>query len=514
MNKGWIRASMILLATAGLALGGCADKTKKAYAEAATAQALLEAGDLPGARAAISRALALRGDQADLLVLDGRIRYQMQDYGGSFDSYNLALSIDPNQPEALQAVSQIGAQTGHERESIAATEKILSLDPNNAPALLVTGVRQLTKRDFAGAIATGERMLKADPKSEAGLVLKARGMFQAGQQPEALALLRQGIEQLGQTQMIVTALLESAREQGDADLMIEQYRALSGLVPKNADLAIDEANVQYKRGLKDEARARGWALLTDNGNNADAVQRLADVWTEYDKSPLTPDEIAKLASEGAAPARLTLARFYLTNGDAKTANTLVGNLPGDDAAGVRARIAYATGGDTAAAEDVLSRDDKNCDALAVRAGSAIQNGKPADGVIASQVIAAECPDRDGYALLAQAYRAKGEEGGVRRAFVDWLNAQPLSAVPVARYAEWLIATGDGGQAIAIVRRLTQRAPAKISSWQMLGAICVRASQPACVQEAKTGEAAARKNFALDLPPGERRPNPLLGNSWR
>lgn len=509
----WIRGGILLVA-AGLALAGCADKTKRAYAEAATAQGLFESGDLPGARAAIARALALRGDQVDLLVLDGRIRYQMQDYGGSFDSYNMALAIDPNSPEALQAVSQIGAQTGHERESAAATEKILALDPSNAAALLVTGVRQLNKRDFAGAKATGERMLTADPKSEAGMVLKARGMFMAGEQTEALALLRDGEKALGSTQMIVTALLENARDQSDPDLMIEQYRALSGLVPRNADLTLDEANVQYKRGRQDDARARGWALLTENGANDDAVQRLADLWAEYDKNPLTPDQIASLGTEGAESARLMAARAYLANGDAKTAAALIGQLAGDDAAGLRARIGYLTGGGAAAAEDVLTRDATNCDALAVRSIDATRRGRPADGVIAAQVIASECPDRDGYDLLAQAYRAKGESGGVRRAFLDGINARPLATQPVARYATWLVGTGDTPQAVSVVRRLTQRAPAKISGWQLMRATCARAAQPTCIAEAQSGEAAARKSFVIDLPPGERRANPLLGNSWR
>lgn len=513
MNKVWLRASLAL-ALAGGALGGCSDKTKEAYAEGAKAQSYLEAGDLANAQASIAKALALRGDQAFLLVIDGRIRYQTRDWGGAFDSYNMALSLDPNNQEALQAVSQIGAQTGHERESTAATEKILSLDPTNGPALLVTGVRQLNKRLFTDAKATADRMLKADPKSEAGLVLKARAMFMAGERAEALQLLRDAQTGTTPSQMVVTALLENARDQGDGPLMIEQFRALSGMVPKNVDLTIDEANVQYKRGLKDEARSRGWALLTENGTNLDAVQRLIDVWTEYDKEPLAPDQLARLAEDGGDQARLALGRYYLGIGNAKVAAQLVGQLAGDDAAGLRARIAYATGGGAAAAEQVLSRDDRNCDALAVRATEAAKQNRAANAVVAAQVAAAECPTRDGYDLLAAAYRAKGETGGIRRAYLDGINARPLATGPVARYAAWLFESGDPTQAVAIVRRLTQRAPAKISTWQLMQMACARAGQPACVAEAQAGEAAARKSFAMDLPPGERRPNPLLGNTWR
>ncbi len=505
-----------MLAAASLAVGACSDKTAKAYAEGETARSLMEAGDLPGASAAIGRALALRGDQVELLLLDGRIRYRMGDYGGSFDSYNMALSIDPNNPEALQAVSQIGAQTGHERESVAATDKILTLDPKNVSALLVTGVRQLNRRDFDGALATGERMLEADPQREPGLVLKARALSQSGKKAEALEMLRDGQKRLGSTQMIVTALLENAREQGDGDLMIQQFSALSGLAPKNADLTIDEANVQYKRGLTDEARKRGWALLIENGANAEAVDRLIDLWVEYDKTPLTPDRIATLASDGAPPARLAVARYYLDNGDHKAAGDLAGPLPGGEAAGLRSRIAYVSGNDTegVTADFVLKQDETNCDALEVRAANAMRRGRPGDAVIAGQVVAAECPDRDGNDLVAKAYAAKGEMTGVRRAYMAGILAQPLETGPVLHYATWLMANGQAAEAIAVARRLTQRAPAKISAWRLLKTVCSRAAQAGCVAEATVGEAAARTSFVIDLPPGERRPNPLLGNSWR
>ena len=96
---------------------------------------------------------------------------------------------------------------------------------------------------------------------------------------------------------------------------------------------------------------------------------------------------------------------------------MLGDLPGDDAAGLRARIGYLGGAGTGAAEQVLGRDDKNCDALAVRADDATRRGRAENAVTAAQVIASECPDRDGYDLLARAYRAKGEQAGVRRAYL-------------------------------------------------------------------------------------------------
>ncbi|MBS0479489.1 MAG: tetratricopeptide repeat protein [Proteobacteria bacterium] len=502
--------------SSALLITGCGDRTKQAYAEAARAQALLDTGDLMGAQMAIAHAITLRGDQMEFQLLNGRINFQRKDYQGAFEAYSLALSIDPMNPEALQAVSQIGAAMGRERESAEATDRILSVEPNNLPALLVKGVELLGKRDLAGAQKIGERMLQVDPKNEAGLVLKARAMFLNSQQPEALALLRDALKQNGPSQMLVTALLECARDQSDSDVMLQQFRALGELVPDNVDLTIDEANVDYKLGRRDDAHERVWALLTKNGGNRDAMDRLNDLWAEYETAPLDRNQIASLAADGAAPARLMTARFYLFANDARTAAELVGSLPGAEADGLRARIVYVQSGgsDAAAANRVLAADKNNCDALAVRATDAIRRGQPTAAVNAAQEVASQCPDRDGYDLLARAYNAKGDAAGVRRAFLDGTRARPLDTKPVAQYAAWLVNTGNANEAVDVARRLTQRAPAKISGWRLLGGLCARSTQTMCAEEAKAGEAAARKSFVIDLPPGERRPNPLLGSRWR
>ncbi|MBN8808860.1 MAG: tetratricopeptide repeat protein [Sphingomonas sp.] len=499
---------------AGVVTAGCSSKTQRAYVEGQTAQSLFDAGNLPAALNAINRALALRDDQIDLILLSGRIRYRMGDYSGAFDAYNMALAIDPMNPEALQAVSQIGASIGHDAESASATDRILSVEPNNASALLIKGVGMLNHHDYAGAEAIGDKMLKADAQSEPGVVLKARAMFLSDRQADALALLRDALKRLGPKQMIVTALLECARDQGDSALMLDQFRALGEIVPDNVDLTIDEANLDYKLGHVDDARKRGAALLAKHGDDLDAVARLANLWTEYDATPLDRGQIDDLASNGPPAARLAVARFLLGKGDTTSAAALIGSLPGGEATGMRARIAYAENGDTGPAEKVLTTDQSNCDALSVRAIDALKQQDPTKSVIAAQEVASQCPERDGFDLLANAYRAKGNAVAVRQAYLDASRARPLDTVRVDHFAAWLIESGDRQEAVNVARRLTQRAPAKISAWQLLGKVCTKVGDKACIDEARAGEAAARRNFAMDLPPGQRRPNPLLGSSWR
>jgi tetratricopeptide (TPR) repeat protein len=505
----------VALALAGIA-AGCGDRQAQAYAEAQQAQALLDAGDLPGARAAMQRALRLRDDELDLILLDGRIKYQMNDIQAAFSAFSLALAIDPANPEALMAVSQLGMNLGAERESATATDQILIMDPNNAQALTIKGLQRLSKRDYPGTLAISDRLLAADPRSEAGLVLKARALSFMNRQKEALTLLREATERGGPSRLITTALLENARDQGDGALMLQQFQALRQLVPKNVDLTIDEANVQYKLGRRDAARERGWALIVENGGDVRAMQRLADLWAEYDAAPLTPEQLEELAAKGAPRARLAVARAYLGRGDTTTAKALVGSMIGAEPTGLRIRIGYAAGepGAERAAEVALKDDTSNCDALAVRALDAIKRGKPNDAVTAAQQITAECPDGEGFDLLARAYRARNNDVGARRAFLEGARARPLATEPVARYVAWLTGRGELDDAVNNARGLAQRAPAKLSAWALLRSTCARANDSICATEAAAGEAAARRTFAIDLPPGERRPSPLLGNTWR
>lgn len=508
---------ILLSVLSALLVVGCSDKSERAFAEGQQAQALLDAGDLPGARAAIGRALSLRDDQIDLLMLDGRIKFQMRDYEAAFDSYNLALAIDPANTEAMQAVSQIGASIGFERESEEATDRILALNPKQPDALLVKGVHALNKRKFAEAQALGESILEANPQSETGVVLKARAMFLGGKRAEAFALLSDAIKRIGRTQMITTALLECARDQSDTEIMLQQYRVLSGLVPKNVDLTVDETNTAYKSGLTDEARSRGYALIVENGDKPEAMRRLSDLWTEYDTDPLTSSQIASISNEGQPAARMMAARYYLNRGDATTAAALVAPMQDDAVHGLKTRIQYALGdpGALGGAEWLLKKDKTNCDALTVRNAAEIKAKQSANAINSAQVIVAECPDSDdGFLMLAEAYGLAGKPEGVRRAFNQGVEALPINTRIVAHYVDWLLDNGRRDSALSIARRLTQRAPAKISAWRLLKSACSRANDTNCVVEATRGEATARRNFVIDLPPGERRPNPLLGNSWR
>jgi tetratricopeptide (TPR) repeat protein len=297
-----------------LFLAGCSDRTTEAYAEAQTAQALLQQGDLRGARLAIGRALALREDQVDILLLDGQIKTAMGDLRAAYDSYRMVLALDPRRPEALLAVAQFGIALGETREALEAADQVLTIVPDQPDALLVKGIHALNQKDYAEAIALGDRMLAANPGDRKGIVLKARGLSLTGRRDEALALLRKASEEFGNDQLIATAMLENARDTGEVDIMLEQIGLLRQIRPDSVDLAIDEVNIRYKSGNVEGARTISGEILERMGGDAEAMRRLARLWREYDPDPLGPLQVRALSSDGATNARQVAARHYLAQG--------------------------------------------------------------------------------------------------------------------------------------------------------------------------------------------------------
>jgi tetratricopeptide (TPR) repeat protein len=506
-----------LVSALALMVAGCGDSTAKAYEEAATAQALLNQGDLVGARQAMTRALALRDDQVDILLIDARIKSRMGDMRSAYDTYRTILAIDPRRPEALLAVAQLGMVVGEMRQSRDAVEAVLSIMPGQPDALLSKGIHAISRKDFAGATAVADELLANNPADRGGIVLKARVLALTGHRPEALATLRKASETIGNDEMIATALLENAREAGDVPVMLEQFGLLRQVRSDSIDLAIDEANVRYKSGDTEGARSVGADILNRFGNDAVAMQRLRTLWQEYDPDPLGPDLRRQLAEGGALNARLAAARYYLARGKPDIAEALMGSARDARAMGLRARVAVLTDqpGSIAAAATVIDQDKTNCDALIAAAEWNLRQGKAKDAVGPAQTASTECLDSsDGYLLLARAYNDQDRPAGVTRVYREGLIAHPDDYALSAAYAQWLLKAGPAGAAKAIADRLTDRAPQRPSSWRLLATICKAVGDDRCVTAAGQGLERSKKDFSIDLPPGQRFTNPLFGQQWR
>lgn len=501
---------------AALLLMSCTNPVEEAQREAALAQQLFNAGDLPGARAAIGRAMAHRDDQLDIVLLDARIKMQMQDLAAALEGYKTVLVFDPNNQEALTAVTQISVMYDDKKTAREMIPRALALNPNNGEVLLSKGVLELEDKNYTAAIATADQLL-TNPTDARGTVLKSRALFLSGDRPASYALLRKAIEEFGNNQLVAAALLENARAEGDVPAMLEQFVFLGSAEVNSADLALDEINVRYKSGDIQGARGRSVDFLSRFGGDGKQVRRLVDLWEEYDPEPLAPGDLQDLAQNGSVEARLAVVRFFIDRGDLETGVPLLANIPDPRVFGMMARLQVKRGEQTGlvAARRILEGDESNCEALTAVAEWELAHGSYEQAVIPAQVVATQCRDRtDGYDILAAAYQKAQRPRAVERAFREATEAHPQDVGIARDFANWLLANGRERAATALTRRLTVMAPARISSWKLRIDVCRRAGDKFCQSEAEKGLAAARKTFALDPMPGIKRTDTLFGRSWQ
>jgi tetratricopeptide (TPR) repeat protein len=504
-----------------LLLAGCSSSHAEAQEQAQLAEQLMAQGDPRGANQAIDKAIRLRGDDPNLYLMSAKIKTALRDYAQAFEAYRTILALDPNHFEALVAVAVLGGSMGDPVRARDAADRALAIDPNQLDVLMTLGMLELEDKRYDAAEAVAERIIAAHPDNPSGYVLKARAFALRGRNAEGLALLRQTAERLGNSVMISSAMLEAARAQGDVATMREQYALIASERPESASLALDEVNLLYKTGDTEAARRVGADMLNRLGNNAEAMRRLHALWTEYDRDPLGPGDLAALR-EGGIEARLMVARFLLDQNRLEEAGALVEGAGGGGRAvdprlaGLGTRIAIRQGNAGAArgARAILEDDKTNCEALSAIAEWELSQRRLQESVRAAQVLATQCLDRiDGYLLLARAYQAANRPAAIERVFRDGIEAHPDSPVLARRFSDWLLSQERGEAAVAIANKLTKIAPNRNSSWRLLGDVCRRAARPSCAARAAQGLAAARKDYRLETLAEASDKSLLLGRQW-
>lgn len=146
-------------------------------------------GDLETARSSIRQAIATRDDVADYYVLLGRIELQAERPTSAFNAYSPGLDLQADNPEVLQAIAELGLQTGRLHEADEAADRMLLLMPNAVQAMLVKGFIAIDDGRIPDAWKMANDILALNPNDEGGIILLARLRALEGQQDQAFRSL-------------------------------------------------------------------------------------------------------------------------------------------------------------------------------------------------------------------------------------------------------------------------------------------------------------------------------------
>lgn len=496
-----------------VSLGACGRSDAAAAEDAARAQSLLEQRRFAEARLLIKEAIKARDDEPQFHILRGRIEMAAGSVSGAYDAYSDAMSLDPANMEALQAVSQLGLQTGHFRESLEATDAILSLVPDDPGALLMRGLHAVIRSRFEEADGFADRILARDPDNEGGVILKARVAVRKGSPERALEVLASYGVAKPNTVGVAMTRLEIYREMRDAPGLRSQFALLRNLAPDNRELRLDEANFAFKDGRPRDGAALITALLADPKLPDEQLPPIMAVWREYAADGPSDPSLGAVAASGTMAARLATAEFLADRRRLSGARTILAGLDPKERAAVDASIAAREARWPEAlrmANQVLASDETQCLALTTRAESLLQRGDAVGALRSAQVAVTQCPGQTrAWAFAAEAYARREDMENARRLWRQGVRANSQDAAMSGAYVNWLLANGQEREALAVARRVTHEAPALLSGWRLYQGICFKLEQN-CTSLARDGLDNASTLYGVDLLPGQAPPNGLFG----
>ena len=502
---------MLALCTLAM-LGACQDRDSEAQEIAGSAMQMLEQNRIAEARMAIRDAIILRDDIADYQILRGRIELAAESLPAAYDAYEGALALDPNNREALQAVSQLGLQTGNLAASLDATETLLLLNPDDVNALLIRGLHSLFTSRLEDAEADADRAREINRFSEEATILKARVLYIGGKNESALALINQFASTQGNSPSIDRILLEIYRSERNVEGVERQFERLRDAFPDDYGLRIDETNFLYKTGRNKQATDLALDVLARPDLSREMVTDVISLWQNFGITDIALGDVRQIASHGNAIARYEVAGYLANFGSAPAALELAQSLRDENREAIAAVLALQSGQRSQAlelADKVLSMDPNHCLSLAVRASARLENGQPRSALSDAQRASSQCPrDADARILAAKAYDQLGDLVNARREWREGSEANPQDIRFARSYTAWLSRVGRIREATAAARRLTKDAPALVQGWALYRQLCDGSGDP-CVDDAMRGLHDARTRYWIDYEPGETPPLSLF-----
>ncbi|MEP3224697.1 MAG: tetratricopeptide repeat protein [Parasphingorhabdus sp.] len=506
-------AAVFLLAT----LAGCSSSAEKSAESALLAQQYLDQKNYYEARKAIAEAITHRDDQSELHILKGRIALGAGKRRDAFLAYQDALSLESTNPEALQAVSQLGLQTGYLQDAEQAADTMLSFSPELPEALLTKGLIALVRRKHDKALDLAERILAVRPGDEAGTILKARTLALTGNPQESLQMLQSSATDENYSEGVDMTLIELYRDTSNLEQMKATFKRLIKRRPENMSFQLDYANTLYKSGDISGARNLVGGLLRDKLKQALPLSMVTDLWHEYDNDPIDASLLDFLAKEGSLESRIEIAEFLLHVDQPEQALTILRSVSSGfwpKARALYARGLYATGETEKASEMatvLLDKDETNVHALLVRARHHLSQRDFVKAVNDAQIVVRDNPQLlDGYLTLADIYLEKDDNAGAQRVYADAVDLLPQDLVLFKVYTKFLLDNGNPVRAVAAARGYARDTSASVSAWKLYQKTCEEAGIEQCKAEARIGEETANLIYAVDLPPGTPPTRGLFG----
>jgi tetratricopeptide (TPR) repeat protein len=507
---------LYLVCTLFLLCTACSNNLEEATQNASLAEAQLAGGDIPNARISIQKAIAARDDISAYYILLGKIELQAQRPINAFDAFSSAMDLEPDNLEVLQAVADLGLQTGRLDQAETAADRLLLLAPNATGAMLIKGFIAVDENRLEDGKKIASEILTLNAQDTGGIILASRIDALQNNPAEALKKLDALGAQTASSDALDVTRLEIYRLQGNAAGMAELFPNILEKLPENMEYPYDYINLLYKIGDIKNARSLSLSMIAKTADKEAQLKKISRLWLEYDPSPLSTDEIANFAANGTAVTRTAFARHFLAANNPVIAQQLLSEMVAGGSVYTKAlyaRILLALGKKEdayAMAGKVLMEDKKNDDALLVRSEQYLAAKQYEKALEDANIAATDAPENAAaHIALAKAYIALGHNIRARQIYERGIDILPQSMPLVESYRKFLATLGDKDRIISLSREFALASPSSIKAWNIFAASCSEFGDARCAGQVQRGLAIARKSYFIDEPPGTPRQRGLF-----
>ncbi len=153
---------------------------KTAISWALKASALAKLKDFTGALGALTEALRLEQNDADIWISQGSVLKNLKRYQGAIDCFDKALSIYPESPCGLSSKGDVQSIIGEFSQALECCEKAVLIAPKDSNSWVTLGSVLVDIEDYSRAMRAFDKAIELDPKNKNGHINRALLYFRMG----------------------------------------------------------------------------------------------------------------------------------------------------------------------------------------------------------------------------------------------------------------------------------------------------------------------------------------------
>jgi tetratricopeptide (TPR) repeat protein len=271
-----------------------ANESELAVAEVEVVFELLEAGDLPGAQAALAAAREKRPVDPHVYLAAGQVAMASRDFDTARGAYDRARQLRPNSAAVLLSRGRFLQYSGDNAQARSEFEAAAKITADQPAAWLLLAADDFQQDRIDACLKNlqqAEACRPGQPLAEARL---AEYYMQLGDYPSAYRWFGRALTRQPEDKLLKTRVGQMLSVLNRPD---EAREALSAVVAKEECVSalVSLAQLEEAAGELDSAAALMERVLKQDGNNIVASNNLAMLLVQLDKSPERALELAEQA---------------------------------------------------------------------------------------------------------------------------------------------------------------------------------------------------------------------------